>query len=263
MAGQRGESQQDRLKVAVVTGAASGIGAATAKRLAEDGWAVVAVDMDNAVKEVAREHEAISACVADISQASGNQAMVEAAIDRHGRIDGLVLNAGVGSVGNLDQTAIEELDRLYAVNVRGVALGIQAALPALRQTTGAVSVTCSVSGLGADTDMWAYNTSKGGTANLIRAAAWDLGPEGIRVNGVCPGPTAGTAMTNRLKQNNPELFEAMRRSVPLQRWCQPMEQAAAHAFLLSAAASYITGVLLPVDGGITAGSGSFLPRPRS
>ena len=247
-------------RVAIVTGAGSGIGAATARRLASDGLAVVAVDRVDAVKEIADEYDAITACVADLTDVAGNLAMVNAALEAHGRLDALVLNAGVAGAGSLSESPISELDRMYAVNVRAVVLGVQTALAALRESKGAVSVTCSVSGLFADPNMWAYNTTKGAAVNFVRTAAFELGPEGIRVNGVCPGPIAGTGMTLPIEQHNEDLYEQMQSHVPLLRWGRPEEVAAAHAFLVSADASFITGVLLPVDGGVTSGTGQFVPR---
>jgi NAD(P)-dependent dehydrogenase (short-subunit alcohol dehydrogenase family) len=251
-----------RAKTAIVTGAGSGIGAATALRLAADGYTVVAVDRVDAVHAVAERHDAIVACVADVGDDAGNRAMLDAAlaVGDGTRLDALVLNAGVAGQGTITDSPIEELDRMYAVNVRGVVLGVQAALPALRAAKGAVSVTCSVSGLFADPNMWAYNTSKGAAVNFVRAAAFELGPEGIRVNGVCPGPIAGTGMTTPIEQHRQELYESMRSHVPLMRWGLADEVAAAHAFLVSDDASFITGALLPVDGGVTAGTGQFAPR---
>jgi len=248
--------------VAIVTGAGSGIGAATALRLACDGYIVVAVDRVDAVHEVAAAHDAIVGCVADVGDEAGNRAMVDAALAAGDgeRLDALVLNAGVAGQGTITDSPISELDRMYAVNVRGVVLGVQAALPALRAARGAVSVTCSVSGLFADPNMWAYNTSKGAAVNFVRAAAFELGPEGIRVNGVCPGPIGRTGMTTAIEEHRQELYESMRAHVPLMRWGLAEEVAAAHAFLVSGDASFITGVLLPVDGGVTAGTGQFAPR---
>jgi meso-butanediol dehydrogenase/(S,S)-butanediol dehydrogenase/diacetyl reductase len=255
-------SSESNGKVAIVTGAGSGIGAATALRLASDGYAVVAVDRADAVHKVADEHDAIVACVADIGDEAGNRLMVDAALAAGDgtRLDALVLNAGVAGQGTITESPIAELDRMYAVNVRGVVLGMQAALPALRAAQGAVSVTCSVSGLFADPNMWAYNTTKGAAVNFVRSAAFELGPEGIRVNGVCPGPIARTGMTTAIEEHRTEVYEAMRVHLPLLRWGRAEEVAAAHAFLVSDDASFITGVLLPVDGGVTAGTGQFVPR---
>ena len=106
--------------------------------------------------------------------------------------------------------------------------------------------------------MWAYNAAKAGAVNLVRSLALELGPEGIRVNAVCPGPTI-TAMTSRLREAEPEASARLVAAIPLHRWGQPEEIAEAITFLLSAKASFISGVALPVDGGVTATTGQFLP----
>lgn len=107
--------------------------------------------------------------------------------------------------------------------------------------------------------MWPYNTAKAAAVNLVRGAAVDLGADGITVNAVCPGPTE-TAMTSGIEGAS-TAYERLRRAIPLQRWGQPDEIAAVIGFLLSPAASFITGVAVAVDGGITANTGQFLPRP--
>jgi meso-butanediol dehydrogenase/(S,S)-butanediol dehydrogenase/diacetyl reductase len=249
-------------RVAIVTGAGSGIGLATVQRLLADGWAVVAADLDDTqlAAVVTLGDQGVVACVADAATEDGNARAVATALDGFGRLDGVVLNAGVGSAGPLDSQPMDEVDRVLAVNLRGVMLGVRAVVPALRAGGGgAIVVTASVSGLFGDPNMWAYNASKGGVVNFARAAAIDLGAHGVRVNAVCPGPIAHTGMTNPLERHAPDLYEEMRSHVPLARWGEPGEVAAAIAWLLSDDASFVTGIALPVDGGITASTGMIRP----
>lgn len=200
--------------------------------------------------------------VGDVTCADDNAGMVAVALEKFGRLDTLVLNAGVTVPGNLETLPLEDFDRVMNVNLRGSVLGLRAAIPALADAgAGAVVVTASVSGLGGDPGMWAYNVAKGALVNLVRAAAVDLGHRGIRVNGVCPGPTR-TGMTAIIETAAPEAYEALRRRILLQRWGESEEVAEVIAFLASPAASFVTGVLVPVDGGLNASTGQFTPPER-
>ncbi len=246
-------------KVAVVTGAASGIGRATAERLADDGARVIAADLDAARLDWTDAYDAVSACPGDVTSEASNAAMVELATTRHGRLDALILNAGVADTGPIQEADLAQFDRLIEVNLRGVVLGLIAGIPALRRDGGgAVVVTSSVSGLRGDFGLWAYDAAKGGVSNLVRAAALDLAREGIRVNGVCPGPIL-TGITLPVIREHPEAMEEMRQQVPLKRFADPREVASVIAFLASPEASFVTGALVPVDGGVTASTGLMRP----
>jgi NAD(P)-dependent dehydrogenase (short-subunit alcohol dehydrogenase family) len=224
------------------------------------GYQVVATDLAPPSKPMADSSRYL-AVAADVSRQEDNQQIAEAAIRTFGTIDALVLNAGVAGSGAIDQFPLADLDRILAVNLVGPVLGVRAALPALRASAGprSIVVTASTSGLGGDPGMWAYNASKAGVINLVRSLAMELGPQGIRINSVCPGPTE-TAMTDALR-SHVEMASSLTEAIPLKRWGQPEELAEAIAFLISPAASFITGVALPVDGGVTATTGQFRPPP--
>jgi NAD(P)-dependent dehydrogenase (short-subunit alcohol dehydrogenase family) len=184
--------------------------------------------------------------------------MVATALRAFGHVHALVLNAGLPAVGTLEQLPLETFDRVLAVNLRAVVLGLRAALPELRRAEAAsVVVTASVSGLGGDPGMWTYNAAKGGVVNLVRSAALELARDGIRINAVCPGPIH-TGMTRGI-QGVAQVHDELRRHIPLGRWGEAHEVARVIAFLASRAASFVTGAIVPVDGGVTANSGQFTP----
>ncbi|GLW07244.1 short-chain dehydrogenase [Microtetraspora sp. NBRC 13810] len=249
-------------RVVLVTGAANGIGRATVDLLLGQGALVVAVDLDDLALGVLRgEAEAGGSVVTltgDVAEEETNRAAVALAVETFGRLDGVVLNAGRG--GTLpweDSRAVAAADRIFAVNLRGPMLGIRAAVPALRESGGgAVVVTASVAGLRADPGTWAYNASKSAVINLVRAAALDYAAVGIRVNAVAPGLTRTRLTAGRA---DPRLAER----VPLGRFAEPREQAEAIGFLLSPAASYVTGTTLVVDGGLDASLGILPPSPAA
>ncbi|MEZ5236549.1 MAG: SDR family NAD(P)-dependent oxidoreductase [Acidimicrobiia bacterium] len=243
-------------RVYAVTGAASGIGRATVERLAADGAMVVAVDLN---AEALRWTDAVDGVVAldgDVTREETNEAMVAAAEEHFGALHGAFLNAGIPGFGLIDRIPMATFDKVIEVNVRAVALGIKAALPALRKVSdGAIVVTGSTSGLAADPGGWTYNASKAAVINMARSIALDVAHEGIRINAVCPGPTK-TGMTEPMRARD-DVDETMRMIVPMARWGESSELAAAVAFLLSPDASFITGVALPVDGGVMATTGQF------
>lgn len=247
-------------RVTIVTGAASGIGRSVLERLVAQQEQVVAVDLPSATLDVLARTGIVEVVGGDVTDPSVNEEAVRRAESVFGGLDAVVLNAGSPASGDIVDLPLEIFDRTIEVNVRSVLLGIRAAVPALRRRgAGRIVITASTSGIGADPNMWPYNTAKAGAINLGRAAAVDLGADRITVNIVCPGPTE-TGMTKGLA-SVPAVYDGLRRSIPLQRWGQPDEVAAVIVFLASADASFVTGAVVPVDGGITANTGQFTPRP--
>jgi len=246
-------------RVVVITGGAAGIGAACARRFAAEGARVMLGDIDAAgAAALARELDAgrgVAASFAvDVTDPAAVEALVAAAVARFGRLDVMLNNAGIGSVGSTPDVAIDEWRRTLAVDLDAVFYGCRAAIPRLRAAGGGAIVnTASVSGLGGDYLLPAYNAAKGGVVNLTRSVALDHAHEGIRCNAVCPGSTE-TPMSRAILANEP-LSAEFRRLIPMGRIARADEVAAAVAFLASDDAGYITGVMLPVDGGLLAATG--------
>jgi meso-butanediol dehydrogenase/(S,S)-butanediol dehydrogenase/diacetyl reductase len=246
-------------RVVWVTGGASGIGRATVEEVIAEGGSVVASDLPSADFTWTEGNDRVAVIIGDVTDPDHNDAAVALALERFGRLDGAVLNAGVATRADLFEGPLDAFDQVMEVNVRAVVLGIRAAATVMRPGS-AMTVTASTSGMRGDPGMWVYNTSKAGAINLVRSTSMDLAARGIRINAVCPGPTI-TGMTSRF-EGGPD-YENMRRRVPLQRWGGAAELAAAHSFLLSTKASFITGAHLPVDGGISANTGQFTPAAFS
>ena len=248
-------------QVFLVTGAASGIGRALTEQLVAAGASVVAGDVDEDALRWADNQPAIATVRCDVTRPEDNGEAVQTALNRFGGLHGVALNAGVSGSTPIDSDdALALLEKNLAVNLIGVVHGVRAALPVFRrQQHGAITVTASTSGLGGDPTLWPYNAAKGGVVNLVRSLAVELAPENIRINAVAPGPT-DTGMTQGLLGQGPNpVSESLRQRVPMQRWGRADEPAAAHSWLLSPAASFVTGIVLPVDGGITANTAQFDP----
>jgi meso-butanediol dehydrogenase/(S,S)-butanediol dehydrogenase/diacetyl reductase len=242
-------------QVVVITGAASGIGAASARRFADEGATLVLGDVDcEGMAAVAKECGDASSVVTDVSRAEDVVALLETCVDRHGRLDVLFNNAGIMGAGTLPELEPEAWQRVIDVDLNSVFYGCRAAIPHLRKQGGGVIVnTASISGIAGDYALPAYNAAKAAVVNLTRSLAIEHADQNIRVNSVCPGPIA-TPMT-AVVESMPEIEAEYAQSIPMGRLGRPEEIAGVVAFLASADASYITGAAIVVDGGLTACTG--------
>jgi NAD(P)-dependent dehydrogenase (short-subunit alcohol dehydrogenase family) len=246
-------------QVAIVTGGAGGIGAATARRLSAEGAGVVVVDIDSSrARSVAESLPGPGAWVgADVSDEAGVERYVDAAVSHFGRVDLHHLNAGIaGSLATLPDLTAGEFDRVMAVNVRGIFLGIRAAFRQYARqdpmpgSSGAIVITASIGSLRGSADLLPYQTSKHAVLGLVHGAAVYGGPLGIRVNAVAPGivPTELFAATPNAPGGKDDMTRRAS-TTPLRRAGTPEDIAAVVAFLLSSDAAYLTGEVVSADGG--------------
>ncbi|MGF1461274.1 MAG: SDR family NAD(P)-dependent oxidoreductase [Leptolyngbyaceae cyanobacterium] len=243
-------------KVVIITGAGSGIGAATAKRFAQDGYHVVLngrteEKLQAVADAIASDGTLI--CPGDVSDAGDVDALIAATIDAFGQINALVNNAGIAVFDEIQGLSVEAWDKVMAIDARGPFLTIRAALPHLIAVQGAVVNVSSVSGIGGDWRGFAYNAAKGALSNMTRAMALDLGAKGVRVNAVAPSLTK-TDMASGVMENQ-SVMENFEQRLPMQRPADPEEIADVIAFLASHDARFVNGVILPVDGGLSASNG--------
>jgi 3-oxoacyl-[acyl-carrier protein] reductase len=239
-------------KVAIVIGAARGIGRAIAERLLEEGARVVIADTlagegAAAAKRLSERGEALFVAT-DVGRKDAVDALIEATLARFGRVDILVQNAGIFPYTMLSEIAVEEWDAVLGVNLRGCFLAIQAcARPMREQGYGRIVLTSSITGPRVSSPGHGhYSASKAGINGLIRAAAIELAPHSITVNGVEPGNILTEAVQ---AERSAEYIRAMERSVPLGRLGAPRDVAHAVLFLASDEAAYVTGTTIIVDGG--------------
>jgi NAD(P)-dependent dehydrogenase (short-subunit alcohol dehydrogenase family) len=252
-----------RLKdqVAIVTGGARGIGGATARRLAEEGASVLIadVDQDEAARNAARIQEAggaVATVVADVARADDVRGMVDAAVRRFGKLTILVNNAysrvSPGERGSAVEVTEDGWDGGLALLMKSIFLGAKFAVPELQRAGGGAIVNVSsVHGLLQAPGKLVYEAGKAAVIGMTRQMACDFGPLGIRVNAICPGHIVTERMQARQWDHNPEGIKFFEQQYPVRRVGRPLDIANAVVFLCSDEASFITGHVLPVDGGLT------------
>ncbi|MFJ3385387.1 MULTISPECIES: SDR family NAD(P)-dependent oxidoreductase [unclassified Curtobacterium] len=242
--------------VALVTGGVSGIGASVTTRLLAEGATVVAVDVAEAtIASFRGEHQdagdRLDTRVLDVTDADAVNRTIAEVVEAHGKLDLLVANAGVGAAGAVADVDDATWRFVLGVDLDGVFHVARAALPHLVASKGSIVNTASISVMRGDSAMAAYNAAKGAVINLTRSMAVDYGHQGVRVNAVAPGPVA-TPLLRPILDANAVVRDTYAERIPLGRVGEPDEIAAAILFLASADAAYVSGVTLPVDGGLTA-----------
>ncbi len=243
-------------KVVIVTGAGSGIGAATAKRFANDGFNVVLNGRnERKLQDIADAIGSENTLVlqGDVSSEADVDTLIAQTLKTYQRLDVVVNNAGVFVGGTIDQVSASDWDQQMAINAKGPFLVTKAALPHLEDTKGAIINVSSVSGIGGDWGAFAYDASKGAVTLMTKALALDFAPKGVRINAVAPSLT-DTDMAEFAMKND-EIVSAFKNRIAMGRAGKSEEVADVIAFLASDDARFVTGTIIPVDGGLSASNG--------
>lgn len=244
-------------KVVIVTGAGSGIGEATAKRFANDGYKVVLNGRTEAklqkVADAISKPDDVIIVAGDVASEADVERLINTTVEKFGRIDVVVNNAAIAVMGGIDDVSLDDWNKQMAINAGGVFLTIKKALPHLEKVKGNIVNVSSVSGIGGDWGLFSYNATKGAVSNVTRALALDLGAKGVRVNAVAPSLTR-TDMTEGLT-GDADMMKKFEDRIPMGRPAEPEEIGDVIAFLAGHDARFVNGVVLPVDGGVNASNG--------
>jgi meso-butanediol dehydrogenase / (S,S)-butanediol dehydrogenase / diacetyl reductase len=243
-------------KVVIVTGAGSGIGAATARRFLQEGaFVVLNGRREHKLQETIAGFDAAKALIhpGDVSDEAYVKRLVADTVAKFGKLDVLVSNAGIAIFGSFEKTTTQDWRKIMGTDLDSVFFGAREALPHLLKTKGCIVNLSSASGLGGDWGMSSYNAAKGAVTNFTRALALEYGSRGVRINAVAPSFTS-TEATGDLEKSE-AVVAAFRDRLALGRSAKPEEIAGVIAFLASEDASFINGVILPVDGGLSASNG--------
>ena len=244
-------------KSAIITGGGSGMGAATAKRLVQDGWSVTIFgrrqsNLEAVLADIGQDEHTL-AVPGDVSNRDDVKKLIDAHMAKFGRLDGLVNNAAIVAGGPIGDVTLEDWKKVMSINVDGVFNTINLSIEHLKAVGGSIVNVSSVSGVRGDWNFSPYCATKGAVTNFTHSLALELGPQGVRINAVAPSLT-DTDMASFVTESE-EMMARVRNRMPLGRAAKPEEVAAPIAFLLSEDASFITGAILPVDGGVMASNG--------